>query len=325
VLTRFGLQIPSFTFPGTPDDHLFERVADTAVTAEESGFDSVWVMDHLFQIPMAGELDEPMFEAYSLLGALAARTRSARLGSLVTGVTYRNPGLLAKAVTTLDVLSQGRAVLGIGAAWFEREHEGLGFAFPPLSERFERLEEALQICRSMFREDAPSFDGRYYRLDHAVNRPRPVQPGGPPILIGGSGEQKTLRLVAEYGDACNLFGDAPTVRHKLAVLDRHCEAVGRDPGEVTRTRLGTLLVAPSASEASRIAEDFGRSRGVDEATVRAIATVGDPDAVVEQVGELLATGLDGLIFNLLPGSGLDMIRLAGTTLTGAFGTRAAPG
>ena len=325
MLTRFGLQIPSFTFPGTPDDELFERVASTAVAAEEAGFDSVWVMDHLFQIPLVGAVDEPMFEAYTLLGALAARTRSARLGALVTGVTYRNPGLLAKQVTALDVLSQGRAVLGIGAAWYDREHEGLGFTFPPLSERFERLEEALQICRAMFREDAPSYDGRYYHLDHAVNRPRPVQAGGPPILIGGSGERKTLRLVAEYGDACNLFGDVATVSHKLAVLDRHCEDVGRDPSEVTRTRLGTLIVAPSATEASRLAEDFGRSRGVDEATVRSIATIGDPDAVVEQVGALLAAGLDGLIFNLLPGSGLDMVRLAGTTLTGAFGTRAAPG
>src|SRR5580658_3402742 len=215
ALTKFGLQIPSFTYgdggDGTADEpELFEKVVAIATTAESVGFDSVWVMDHLFQIPGIGDVDEPMFEAYSLLGGLAARTQKARLGAMVTGVTYRNPALLAKEVTALDVLSGGRAVLGIGAAWFEAEHEGLGFDFPPLSERFDRLEEALIICRSMFTEDAPSFEGRFYRIKGAVNRPRPVHGAGPPILIGGGGERRTLRLVARYADACNLFGDGAT-------------------------------------------------------------------------------------------------------------------
>jgi len=153
-------------------------------------------------------------------------------------------------VTALDVLSGGRAVLGIGAAWFEAEHEGLGFEFPSLSERFDRLEEALKICRAMFTEDAPSFDGRYYRIQGAVNRPRPVHAGGPPILIGGGGERRTLRLVAEYADACNLFGDVDTVRHKLDVLARHCDDMGRDPATITKTRLGTLVIADTSKEAT---------------------------------------------------------------------------
>ncbi len=320
MLTRFGLQMPNFTYPEIPDGDLFDQVAGMAVAAETSGFDSIWVMDHLFQIPVVGRLDEPMFEAYTLLGALAARTRSARLGALVTGVTYRNPALLAKQVTALDVLSRGRAVLGIGAAWFDQEHRGLGFDFPPLGERFDRLEEALQICRAMFTEDAPSFTGRHYRIDKAVNRPRPVQAGGPPILIGGSGERRTLRLVAQYGDACNLFGDVATVRHKLTVLDRHCADVGRDPATVSRTRLGTLIIADNAADVQRHADGYRAVRGVDEAGFRAMTTAGRPDQVVEQVGELFDAGLDGLIFNLPPGSDADMVRLAGETLAAAFGS-----
>ena len=320
-LTRFGLQIPSFTYgSGAQAPDLFERVATIATTAESSGFDSVWVMDHLFQIPVVGRLEEPMFESYTLLAGLAARTRQARLGTMVTGVTYRNPALLAKEVTALDVISGGRAALGIGAAWYEEEHEGLGFAFPPLGERFARLEEALIICRLMFTEDAPSFEGQYYRIHDAVNRPRPVQAGGPPILIGGSGERRTLRLVAERGDACNLFGDADTVRHKLDVLRRHCDEVDRDYDTITKTRLGTLLMAETTQEAERKVRELGAARGVDEALVRAMVMCGDTDTVVEQVGALFDAGLDGLIFNMPYSDDLDAVALAGKTLTDAFGT-----
>jgi F420-dependent oxidoreductase-like protein len=329
LLTRFGLQIPSFTCGDTGDGagdgrDLFEKVASIATTAESHGFDSVWVMDHLFQIPGIGETDEPMFEAYTLLGGLAARTRLARLGAMVTGVTYRNPALLAKEVTALDVMSGGRAVLGIGAAWFEAEHRGLGFDFPPLTERFQRLEEALIICRAMFTEDAPSYDGRFYRIDGAVNRPRPVHPGGPPILIGGGGERRTLRLVAEHADACNLFGDAATIAHKLEVLARHCDDLGRDPATITKTRLGTLVIGDTAKDAERRSKDFRDRRGMDEAMVAAMVTAGDPDAVVEQVATLFDTGLDGLVFNLPDVQDLDVVTLAGQTLTGAFGGLASP-
>ena len=169
---RLGLQIPSFTYPGVADDALFERVSDIALTAEESGFDSVFVMDHFYQLPLLGPPTLNMMESYTLLSALAARTTRVQLGALVTGVTYRNPALLAKTITTLDVLSKGRAVLGLGAAWNEDEHIGYGFPFPPIGERMDRLDEALTICRAMFREDRPTFEGRHYRIDRALNQPR---------------------------------------------------------------------------------------------------------------------------------------------------------
>ena len=246
-VTRLGLQIPSFTFPGVADADLFETIAGIATTAENHGFDSVWVMDHLYQIEMVGPKEDPMLEAYSLLSALAARTRTASLGTMVTGVTYRNPALLAKIVTTLDVISSGRAILGLGAAWNDDEHAGYGYDFPPAGERLDRLEEALQICRAMFTEPAPSFEGRHYRVQSVLNNPKPIR-GRIPVLIGGGGEKRTLRLVARYGDACNLFGDPDAVRHKLDVLERHCADVDRDPAEITKTILLTVKDAASAAE-----------------------------------------------------------------------------
>src|ERR1700730_6643988 len=221
----FGFHMPNFTYPGVPDERLFERVVEQARAAEAAGFDLVTVMDHFYQIAGIGPEEDPMLEAYPTLGATAASTSRVRLATLVTGVTYRNPALLAKIVTTLDVISGGRALLGIGAAWHDIEHEGLGFDFPPAGERLDRLEEALQICRAMFREESPTFDGRYYRVHGARNLPRPLQPGGPPILVGGGGERRTLRLVAQYADLCNIAGDAATIRHKLEVLARHCADV----------------------------------------------------------------------------------------------------
>ena len=227
-MTRFGLQLPSFTYP-VSDAELFEHVAGLARAGEESGFDSVWVMDHFWQLPPLGGPDQPILEAYTLLGALAARTERVELGTLVTGVTYRNPALLAKMVTTLDVVSSGRAVCGIGAAWYEEEHDGLGFDFPPVGERMDRLGEALQILKAMFTEDAPSFSGAHYRIDGAKNLPRPVRAGGPPILVGGSGEKRTLRLVAEHADLCNIFGaardDPAQARRARAVTARTWVAI----------------------------------------------------------------------------------------------------
>ena len=184
-MIRAGLQIPNFTYPGVAPDELFERVAAVAVAGEEAGFDTVMVMDHFYQLPMLGPPELEMFEAYTLLGALAARTQSAKLGTLVTGVTYRNPAILAKQVTALDVISKGRAFLGIGAAWFDLEHEGLGVDFPPVKQRFEMLEEALQICRAMFREERITFEGKHYRTKDVLNVPGPIRPGGPPIMMGG--------------------------------------------------------------------------------------------------------------------------------------------
>ena len=232
---RLGVHYSSFSHPGGPD-LLSGRLADTARVADQGGVSLFTVMDHWFQMEQLGGPAEPMLEGYTTLGYLAAVTERVRLGLLVTGTTYRHPGLLAKTATTLDVLSGGRAVLGIGAAWYEREHLGLGVPFPPLAERFERLEEALRVCRQMWSEDDGAFVGEHYRLAETVCVPRPVQQPGVPVLIGGSGERKTLRLVARYADACNLFGEGPeVVAHKLDVLRRHCDDAGRDYDEIEKT------------------------------------------------------------------------------------------
>ncbi len=318
-VTRFGLQIPDFTFPGVGRDRLFETIAGIAGCAESSGFDSVWVMDHFYQIANVGDRSHEMLEGYTLLGGLAARTSRISLGTLVAGVTYRNPAILAKQVTTLDVVSEGRAILGIGAAWNEDEHEGYGVRFPPIAERMDRLEEAIRICRAMFTEPAPSFEGRYYSIHEALNNPRPVRPGAIPILVGGGGERRTLAIVARYGDACNLFGDVTTIRRKLDVLDRHCETAGRDPAQITKTRLGTLVVAPATAAAETKARELARARGMDEDRYRDYIIAGDPDGVCEQVQSFLNAGLDGMIFNMHDAYDLDSVRLAGDTLTQAFG------
>jgi len=317
-VTRFGLQIPNFTYPGVPDDRLFDRVADIAVAAEESGFDSVWVMDHVYQIMTVGPRTDPMFEAYTLLGAIAARTRRTSLGTMVTGVTYRNPAMLAKQVTTLDVISSGRAILGIGAAWNEDEHAGYGYDFPEVKQRLDRLEEALQICRAMFTEASPSFTGSEYHIHEALNVPRPIRPDGIPILVGGGGERRLLRLVATYADAWNGFGDLATIRHKLDVLERHCEEVGRDPASITKTRLGGLVIADTSAEAERRSRAMMEARGMDEERFRGYVIAGDPDSVREQVSAYLDAGLDGLVFNMNDAQDLEPVRLAGETLAGSF-------
>lgn len=236
-MTDYGLQLPNFTLD-VPDDGLFERVADMARAADDGGFRSLWVMDHFYQLPPLGGPSRPMLEAYTLLGALAASTQRVQLGAMVTGVTYRHPAVLAKQVTTLDVVSRGRAVLGLGAAWYDIEHTGYGIPFPSVGERMDRMEEAAQICRAMFTEEAPTFQGKHYRIEEARNVPRPVQPGGPPILIGGSGPRRTLRAVAMYADMCNIHGGPDTVRRSVEVLHEHCAGVGRDPSDVRVTRWG---------------------------------------------------------------------------------------
>lgn len=242
---RLGLQIPSFTWPQGPAA-LAPTLRRIAEAADEGGFASLWVMDHFFQIPLVGPAENEMLEGYTALAFLAAATRRARLGTLVTGVTYRNPGVLVKTVSTLDVLSGGRATLGIGAAWFEREHLGLGVPFPPLRERFERLEDALRIAKRMWSGENGPFEGTHQRMAETLCVPQPLQRPHPPILIGGMGEKRTLRLVARHGDACNLFAfaGAAEVGRKLDVLRRHCEAEGRDFESIERTTLGTAHLAP---------------------------------------------------------------------------------
>ncbi|MFM2070608.1 MAG: hypothetical protein RLZZ623_871 [Actinomycetota bacterium] len=317
---RMGLQIPNFTYPGVSVADLFERVAAMAVSAENSGFDSVFVMDHFFQLPMLGAPDQDMLEAYTLLSAIAARTSKVRLGTMVGGMTYRNPAFLAKTVTGLDVISGGRAIWGIGAGWFEQEHAAFGYEFGTFTDRFEKLEEGLQIVTSMFTNHTTTFDGKWFKVTDAYNVPKPVQVGGPPVLIGGSGERKTLRMVAQYGDACNVFGDAATVRRLLGVLDEHCERLERDPATICRTRLGTLVVGRTMEEAeAKIAGRFGGTRLDDlpadlQARIRPLFILGDPPAVQAQVQELLDAGLDGIVFNMPDAQDIEAIELAGDVL-----------
>ncbi|WP_055591477.1 LLM class F420-dependent oxidoreductase [Peterkaempfera griseoplana] len=233
---RLGVHITKFNHPEGPAS-VGSELAAAGTAAEHGGISWMSVMDHYFQMEQNGGAEDAMLEAYTTLGYLAARTSRVRLGVLVTGVTYRHPGLLAKIATTLDVLSGGRATLGLGAAWYDREHHGLGIPFPPLSERYERLEETLRICLQMWNpEDDGPFDGTHYRLAETLCHPQPVSTPHPEIMVGGGGEKKTLRLVARYADACNLFTSSPAdVAHKLQVLEKHCQDAGRDPGDIRRT------------------------------------------------------------------------------------------
>lgn len=253
---KLGLQIPMFTWPAGAAE-MGQRLGEIARTAEDSGFSSVWVMDHYFQIPMVGAAELDMLEAYTALGYLAGHTSRVRLGTMVTGVTYRHPGILAKQVTTLDVLSGGRAWLGIGAAWFDREHHGLGVPFPSLRERFERLEEALQITLQMWSDNNGPYEGKHYQLAETISSPQPLSKPRPPILIGGGGERKTLKLVARYADACNFFGDPATVRHKLDVLRQHCQDEGRNYDEIEKTVLFVLNVGREGENSGQLVEQLG--------------------------------------------------------------------
>ena len=250
---KIGLQIPRFTWPGG-DAEISQRLAQIARTADEAGFASLWVMDHFFQIPNVGEPEEPMLESYSSLSFMAAQTQHARLGTMVTGVIYREPGILVKTVSTLDVLSRGRAYFGIGAAWNEQESLGLGIRFPPLKERFERLEETLQIAHQMWAGKERPYQGKYYQLERPLNSPQPLTRPHPPILIGGGGEKKTLKLVAKYADACNLFGrmGLDELRHKLDVLKGYCDEMGRAYPDIEKTVLDTVHIAPGQMTAAQL-------------------------------------------------------------------------
>lgn len=248
---KIGLQIPSFTWPGGP-----ARIASTLTAiargAEDAGFYSVWLMDHFFQISMIGPPEHDMLEGYNGLGYLAAVTKKVKLGTMATGVIYRHPGILIKTVTTLDVLSGGRAYLGIGAAWNEAEARGLGVPFPPIGVRFEQLEEALQIAKQMWSPNNGPYHGKHNQLQETLCVPQPLSQPHPPILIAGGGEKKTLRLVAQYADACNVYGPVETVRAKLGILKAHCETLGRDYAAIDKTTLGTVEVQPGKMSASEV-------------------------------------------------------------------------
>ncbi|PPF69770.1 LLM class F420-dependent oxidoreductase [Rathayibacter tritici] len=279
---QLGIHFMNFTLPGGSAG-IAPILGKTVRTAEEVGCAWFTLMDHYFQMEHFATSEDPMLEGYTSLGFVAGQTERMRLGLLVTGVTYRHPGLLAKIVTTLDVLSGGRAMLGIGAAWYEREHLGLGVPYPPLKERFERLEETLRICRQMWSEDDGPFEGTHYRLAETLNHPAPIQQPGPPILIGGGGERKTLRLVAQYGDACNLFGTgADDVAHKLDVLKRHCDELDRDYAAITKTITGGGDPLRDPDGFVRAMEQYA-GLGIDHVQ---LAPAGpDPEAYVARLGE----------------------------------------
>ncbi len=285
----FGYHMPSFSYPGVDDVGRFDHLVSLVQAAENAGFDMATTMDHFYQIAPVGPEEWPMLEAYTTLGALAARTSRIKLGAMVSGVTYRNPAMLAKQVTTLDVISGGRAILGLGAAWNESEHRGYGIEFPPLGERMERLDEALQICKLMFTEERPSFEGRHYRIERALNNPRPIRHDGPQILVGGSGERKTLRMVARYADMSNWWGTLDELKHYGEVLDRHCETEGRDPSTILRTIMAPVVLIADESERAAATERIPVER-------RRSQTPATPAEAADRLQPYIEAGFSGFIF-----------------------------
>jgi len=272
---KIGLQIPDFSTPRGPE-RLGAELATVARTADDAGFEYIAVMDHFFQIPAVGPAEREMLEAYTTLGYLAACTSRAALLTVITGTVYREPGVLAKIVTTLDVLSKGRAWLGIGAAWNEQESRGLGIPFPPVAERFERLEETLQICLQMWHGDESPYHGKHYQLERPLNSPQSLSRPHPPIMIGGGGEKKTLRLVARYADACNVFAGRDEAR-KLDVLRQHCEDVGRDYDTIYKT---VYYAFNTSQGAQRIIDDLGTLAGLGfDAAIGGVVNVWDVSPV----------------------------------------------
>ena len=320
-MTRLGYQIPNFTYPGVGPAELFDVVARQAVEADTSGFDTVLVMDHFYQLPMLGTPDNYMLECYSLLSALARETSTVRLSALVTGNTYRNPAILAKTVTTLDIVSKGRAQLGIGAGWFELEHDAFGIEFGTFTDRFEKLEESLQIVIPMLRGERPSLDGKHYSTKDAMNEPQPV--GRIPVMIGGGGEKKTLRMVAQYADESNLICAPADLPRKLDALAEHCEQIGRDRSEITVSWQRTACIAPTHEEAEADITALLLGRGLDISTMSAEEKApwlanfvyGDPDSVGEQFAGFLDHGIDGFTVNM-PATGHieGRVELLGQTL-----------
>lgn len=305
---QFGLQKPNFNFDyrGNDTSQIIDSVKKLATTAENNGFDSFWVMDHFHQIPMIGKVEEPMLESWTTLSVVAGLTTKIKLGTLVTGITYRYPAVLAKVAATLDVLSKGRLFMGIGAAWNEDESNAYGISFPPTSERMSRLEEAIQIIRKMWTEKpTASFNGKYYQIHNAYCNPKPIQEPSPPILVGGGGERKTLKIVAKYADACNLFGSAETVKRKLNILKEHCESVGRDYDSILKTKLSLIVVDDDKQVAeNKIKQTF---KGMPEDQIREFAIYGTPEDVLREVGLFEQANIQYLIVDLEPSRELEAL------------------
>jgi F420-dependent oxidoreductase-like protein len=312
---QLDLHLPNFNYPGVGPEELFDKLVDIATTAERAGFSSVTVMDHYHQIRAVGPPQNWMFEGNTMLAGLAARTDTIALGLLVGGVTYRNPAQHAKITATLDIISRGRAFHGIGAAWFEGECEAYGYEFPPLKERFERLEDHLRIARAMFTEEQATVAGEHHSVSGAYNNPKPLR-GDIPIVIGGSGEQKTLRMVAQYGDGCNVFGDPGRAEHLLGVLQGHCDRLGRDPDEITKTAMAIIVIAET-EDALKAKLDAMRSAGIPEERI-ASATAGSPQQILERAQAYREVGIEGLTFSMPDVHDLESVALAGETLAPVF-------
>ena len=312
-MATYGLQLPDFSWIVDADPPTtMDRLRACAEAAEASGFSSIWVMDHLLQLPPLGGPAASILEGYVALGSLAAVTKRAELGTLVTGVTYRNPAHLAKQIASLDALTGGRAVLGIGAAWYDTEHAAYGWEFPAVKERFARLHEAVTICRGMFDTETFTFHGTYYNVVEARVVPRPQR--RIPIMIGGSGEKKTLRMVAEFADMCNIGGTAQVVAKKLAILDEHCAAVGRDPSDVKRTAMVSLFVSPNEAEQDSLRQLLGYDSNND---VRDRMIVATADEATENLAAIVAAGVDEVIVNLPLIKSVDAIHTAAEVLKAA--------
>ena len=291
---KFGLQHPSFSFDGH-GAQIADSLKQLVLRAESSGFDSFWAMDHFHQIQFVGAPDEPMLEGWTTIAALSGVTSKIRLGTLVTGNIYRHPSVLAKIGATLDVMSKGRLFMGIGAGWNEEEATAYGIPFPSTKERLKRLEESVQIIKKMWTEEQANFNGKYYKLQGAYCNPRPIQKPHPPIMVGGEGERETLRIVAKYANACNLFGSSNTVKHKLNVLREHCKTAGRDYNEILKTKLSRVVIGKSRDEAERrLAELF---EGAPPERIKEMSIYGTPEEVCHEIEALRDAGIEYLIVN----------------------------
>jgi F420-dependent oxidoreductase-like protein len=299
---KFGLQHPNFSFDGEGAE-VVEKLRTLAQRAERLGFDSFWVMDHFHQIQYVGQSKEPLLEGWTTQAVVAGLTEKIKLGTLVTGIVYRHPSVLAKIGATLDVLSKGRLFMGIGAAWNVEEARAYGIPFPPVGERMRRLEEAAQIIIKMWTEERASFNGKFYQLSDAYCNPKPIQKPRPPIMIGGSGERRTLKIVAKYGDACNIFGSVETLRHKLGVLREHCRSVGRDYNSILKTKLAHVVID---KDREKVTEAI---KGLSEDRRREYAIYGTPEEVRKQIEAFRDVGIEYLIVNLEPDRELQALDL----------------
>jgi F420-dependent oxidoreductase-like protein len=314
---QFGLQHPNFNFDynGRDASQIIDSLKRLATKAENLGFDSFWVMDHFHQISPVGKQEDPMLEGWTTISVIAGITSKIKLGTLVTGIIYRHPSVLAKMGATLDVLSKGRLFMGIGAAWNQEESLAYGIPFFQNKERLLRLEEAIQIIRKMWTEEEPAatFNGRYYQINNAYCNPKPIQKPSPPIMVGGSGERHTLKIVAKYADACNLYGSAETVKRKLSILNEHCKSVGRDYDSILKNKLGFIIIDNDKEMVEKRVQQI-ISKGIPEERIREFLMYGTPEEVLKQIELLEDVGTQYLIVDLEPYRELEALEIFGNSI-----------